>query len=58
MDISKSAGTTGSSGLISVGGYIGAIVDSEQDHYHHSDHYHHHEKEDGMMDRHDDSYMR
>eukprot|EP00595_Chromulina_sp_UTEXLB2642_P000794 CAMPEP_0196764466 /NCGR_PEP_ID=MMETSP1095-20130614/6196_1 /TAXON_ID=96789 ORGANISM="Chromulina nebulosa, Strain UTEXLB2642" /NCGR_SAMPLE_ID=MMETSP1095 /ASSEMBLY_ACC=CAM_ASM_000446 /LENGTH=806 /DNA_ID=CAMNT_0042120133 /DNA_START=739 /DNA_END=3159 /DNA_ORIENTATION=- len=30
-----------STGLISVGGFIGGIVDSEQDHYHHSDHYHH-----------------
>jgi len=26
--------------LISVGGFIGGIVGSEQDHYHHSDHYH------------------
>lgn len=39
----------GSSGLISVGGFIGGIVDSEQDHYHHSDHYHHCEDEEGSV---------
>lgn len=38
-----------STGLISVGGFIGGIVDSEQDHYHHSDHYHHCEDQEGSV---------
>lgn len=50
MDVSPSGTSPNASmGLISVGGFIGGIVDSEQDHYHHSDHYHHCEDEDGSV---------